>query len=420
MSTQDKTVRPLATAYLVLAAAMALLDFGERVGRWTEFWAVSPALGFALVAIGGIRWVPLVLVSEILRVAIPELLSSGVVTIEPILTIAATVVFYSIGAATLRKLARGTPRFGTVSTLNWFLLVTLLAPLGAAAMAVLPEVVWSLGAVELLEHLQMRWSAGAAGLLATVPAVLLVAAPVFEGTSVALFDRGHSETTFPVLPIPAEIAAQVFALGAALFLVFGLDEAEGATLLFFLFPPLIWIAFSYGVHLASLSLTLTLVASTVAAEFAGLSPVDLPVFPLALLVATASTLTFGTMVTLQRLAEQSRLEQEESFRRLAEAAFEGILVQEHGLVVQVNFRLAEMVGLTPEETLGREVLSFVAPEYRSQVRDRIQMEFEGTHEADLVRHDGHRFPVEISGKTYTQGSRRLRVAAIRDITERRL
>ena len=126
------------------------------------------------------------------------------------------------------------------------------------------------------------------------------------------------------------------------------------------------------------------------------------------------------MVTLQRLAEQSRLEQEESFRRLAEAAFEGILVQEHGLVVQVNFRLAEMVGLTPEETLGREVLSFVAPEYRSQVRDRIQMEFEGTHEADLVRHDGHRFPVEISGKTYTQGSRRLRVAAIRDITERRL
>ena len=416
---QSKMARRLAVGYFTVAAATMHLDFVPSAERWVELWGVSSAIGFALLVVGGLRWFPLVLITEICRVVIPVFLSFGAFTAEPVMIILSTVISYGIGAAVLRRLAHGIPDFSTASALNWFLLVTLLAPLGTGIAALATKATHGVGFADLFSYLQLHWSAGSAGLLAIAPAVLVVWVPVLGETRVTIFDRGPSETSYPVLPVPAEIAAQVFALGAALFLVFGLDRTEGATLLFVIFPPLIWIAFSYGVRLASLTLTVTLAASTTAAEFAGLTPADLPVFPLALLVATASTLTFGTLVTLQRKAEKSRLEQEESVRRLAEAAFEGILIQENGVVVQVNLRLAEMVGYSQAEILGKEAQSFVTPEYRALVEEKVEAEFEGTYEAALIRRSGQHFPVEISGKTYTQGNHRLRVAAVRDITERR-
>jgi two-component system, cell cycle sensor histidine kinase and response regulator CckA len=420
MRTPDTAPRRLAVAYLVLALATAPLEVVAGAGGWTGLWAISPALGFGLLAAAGMRWLPLVIITELLRVALPDLILGGGLPGDALLVTAVTLTSYAVGALLLRRLARRAPRFRTVSALYWFLLVALMAPLPTAAATIIIEAIGGPEIGELLERARVIWSAGVSGLLATVPAILVVVTPLLEGRRIRLFERGRTEAAYPVLPPFAEIAAQVFSLGVAIFMVFGLDEAEGATLLFFLFPPLIWIAFAYGVRLASLSLTLTLVASTIAAELTGLTVDQLPVFPLALLVATASTLTFGTLVTLQRRAERARLEQEESFRRLAEAAFEGILIHERGRVIQVNARLAEMVGLTQDDILGGEVLSFVADDHRGLVGDKIRSEFEGSYEADLVRTDGHRFPVEISGKTYSQGDRRIRVAAIRDITERRI
>ena len=418
MTSPQTTPRRLAVAYLVLATAIAVLEH-LGPGGWTALWALSPALGFGLVAAAGKRWLPLVVAVEVLRVVVPHLAAGAPVLGGALVITVVTLIAYGTGAMLLRRLARRAPQFRSVSALYWFLLVALIAPLPAALVTITIDAIGGPEPWEMLEHARVIWSAGVAGLLATVPVILVVAVPLLEGRRGRLFERGRSEDAYPVLPLAAEVAAQVFSLGVAIFMVFGLSEAEGATLLFFLFPPLIWIAFAYGVRLASLSITVTLVASIAAAEVSGLTPAQLPVFPLALLVATASTLTFGTLVTLQRRAERSRLEQEESFRRLAEAAFEGILLHEKGRVIEANVRLAEMIGLGQEETLGREVLSFVAPEHRAAVGDRIRAEFEGSYEADLVRADGHRFPVEISGKTYSQDGRRIRVAAIRDITERR-
>ncbi len=418
MMTPETAPRRLAVVYLVLALGITSLE-ATAAGGWLAPWSITLAIGFGFIAAAGTRWLPLVAVTELLRVGTPALVATGTIPGSALL-LAINLATYCTGAALLRRFAGGAPRFRTISALHWFLLVALVAPLPGALAWGLIDPTAGPGLWQILERAQVPWSAGAAGLLAAVPAILVVAAPLLEGRTLNLFERSRTEAAYPVLPRPAEIAAQVFALGAAIFMVFGLDEVEGANLLFFLFPPLIWIAFSYGVRLASLSITVTLATSIAAAELSGLTAAELQFFPLALLVATASTLTFGTLVTLQRRAERSRLEQEESFRRLAEAAFEGIVIHEQGRVIQTNFRLLEMIGLRPEEALGREVLSFVAPEHRTAVGDRIRTEFEGSYEADLLRTDGQRFPVEISGKTYTQAGRRIRVAAVRNITERRI
>ncbi len=121
----------------------------------------------------------------------------------------------------------------------------------------------------------------------------------------------------------------------------------------------------------------------------------------------------------RQAAEQSLRESEERFRKLSEAAFEGIGITEQGLVVEVNQQLASLLGVSREDLIGKPVMEFVAPESRSKVEAHIRSGAEGLYEHMARRADGTTFPVEAQGKTLLLGERRLRVTALRDISARR-
>jgi two-component system, cell cycle sensor histidine kinase and response regulator CckA len=124
-------------------------------------------------------------------------------------------------------------------------------------------------------------------------------------------------------------------------------------------------------------------------------------------------------LTERRQAEQALRDSEERFRKLAEAAFEGIAITEAGTIIEANAQLASLLGTTVTELIGKSVVTFVAPESRASVEARIRSGSEQTYEHLVLRADGSVFPVEAQGKTLRVGGRTLRVTAIRDASQRK-
>ncbi len=92
---------------------------------------------------------------------------------------------------------------------------------------------------------------------------------------------------------------------------------------------------------------------------------------------------------------------EEKYRRLVENAYEGILVQDAaGRINFVNARMAAILGLAPEEILGRDMEAFVVEEEVADHRLRMKARREGPselYERRLRHRDGHTVWALVSG-----------------------
>jgi PAS domain S-box-containing protein len=124
------------------------------------------------------------------------------------------------------------------------------------------------------------------------------------------------------------------------------------------------------------------------------------------------------------ISERRRLEDalrasEERFRLLAEAAFEGVGVSENAIYLDVSQQFADALGYTREELIGAHVSKIIVPECLERVLHAVATAYEGVYEVTAMRKDGSRFPVEVRGRTMVVGDRRLRVTAMRDITQQK-
>jgi PAS domain S-box-containing protein len=125
-------------------------------------------------------------------------------------------------------------------------------------------------------------------------------------------------------------------------------------------------------------------------------------------------------ITERKRAEEAVRESEERFRQLTEAALEGVLIHEDGVIVDANPSLCRMTGYTLEEVVGGNLLELlVAPESRDVVTSHMRSGTSDTYYVTGLRKDGSRVEAEVSGRLSTYRGRRARVVAIRDITERK-
>lgn len=108
---------------------------------------------------------------------------------------------------------------------------------------------------------------------------------------------------------------------------------------------------------------------------------------------------------------------EARFRRLAEVSFEAISVTENGIIVDINTQCSKMLGWERRELVGRSVLEFVRPEFRELVTRHVQEGDETPYQCEIQRKNGDILPCEVHGRMTDWQGRRLRVTAIRDLTE---
>jgi len=124
-------------------------------------------------------------------------------------------------------------------------------------------------------------------------------------------------------------------------------------------------------------------------------------------------------ITDRKQAEVAVKESEERFRSLSEATVEGIVVHDRGKVVDANLAAARIFGWELSDLIGTNCLELTAPESREVVSQNITLNSEKAYEVLGLRRDGSIFPMEIEARTFDARGRRLRVAAVRDITQRK-
>lgn len=123
-------------------------------------------------------------------------------------------------------------------------------------------------------------------------------------------------------------------------------------------------------------------------------------------------------ITEQRHAERDLSESEARLRMLSEASFEGVVISKAGVVIDTNATFAEWLGRQPYELVGVDGITLFVEEDRSLVNER-RTQPGVAYEACMLRSTGERFPVEVRSRHATFRGETVRIAVIRDITERR-
>ncbi|MBV5316182.1 MAG: PocR ligand-binding domain-containing protein [Desulfobulbaceae bacterium] len=121
-------------------------------------------------------------------------------------------------------------------------------------------------------------------------------------------------------------------------------------------------------------------------------------------------------ITKRKQDEEALRESEERFRALHNASFGGIVIHDHGVILDCNQGLSDQTGYAIEELIGMDGFLLIAPDYRDLVMQNVQRGFEQTYEIVGLRKDGTRYPVSIQGTNIPYKGRTVRVTEFRDIT----
>ena len=124
-------------------------------------------------------------------------------------------------------------------------------------------------------------------------------------------------------------------------------------------------------------------------------------------------------ITVHKRAEEELRFSKERLRGLSDAALEGLVITDRGMILEANQALLDILRCSPREVVGRSVLEYVAPEYRDQVSQNILSKYEEPYEIVGLRKDGTRLDLEVRGKAFSYQGQPVRVTAVRDITERK-
>ncbi|MBD1899437.1 CHASE2 domain-containing protein [Trichocoleus sp. DQ-A3] len=131
------------------------------------------------------------------------------------------------------------------------------------------------------------------------------------------------------------------------------------------------------------------------------------------------TLKLQQEIVERKQAELALVESEARFRQLAGATVEAIAITEQGKIIDANEAFIQMFGYLLFETVGMRASNLVSPDSREIVVQNMQSGYEGSYETVGLRKDGTTFPAEIRAKVTTYGERVVRIASIRDISDRK-
>lgn len=115
---------------------------------------------------------------------------------------------------------------------------------------------------------------------------------------------------------------------------------------------------------------------------------------------------------LKRVAEELRV--------LHEAAFEGIMIHEKGVLLKANDQYFKIFGYQPGELIGKQVLPLtVQPESLDFKTRRTTPDGVTTYEITGVKKSGETFLTEVRGKLVQYQGRNVRAVAVMDVSEQR-
>jgi diguanylate cyclase (GGDEF)-like protein/PAS domain S-box-containing protein len=123
-------------------------------------------------------------------------------------------------------------------------------------------------------------------------------------------------------------------------------------------------------------------------------------------------------ITRHRQAERRLRESEARLDKFMQASMEGILFHRDGIMTDVNQPLCAMIGWTAKELIGQHVLSYVTEDELPKVREVMRQGQELRYQTVIQHRHGGRVPVELIMRTMERDGEKLRMAVVRDISDR--
>jgi len=144
---------------------------------------------------------------------------------------------------------------------------------------------------------------------------------------------------------------------------------------------------------------------------------DVRIMEISGVIGTEDMLVMFVDMTEHYEAETVLRESEERFQTLSGASFEGIVISEQGNIVDCNQQFAVMFGGDREQMLQHNIADFMLADEVSSILERVEAGFEGVIESRARRLDGTVISVEARGRNLMRGGKKVRIEALRDVTE---
>lgn len=136
-------------------------------------------------------------------------------------------------------------------------------------------------------------------------------------------------------------------------------------------------------------------------------------------------LTVTVDITDRKRMEESLRESESRFRNFVEQAPVAIGISRNGIGLYANPKFLELFGLQRfEETIGRPVSEYLAPQYLEETKERLQLHSFGIpgpveFESIALRADGSQFPVYVAVSQVHLSDGVVDMVFVTDLTERK-
>ncbi|MCB1147348.1 MAG: diguanylate cyclase, partial [Leptospiraceae bacterium] len=162
---------------------------------------------------------------------------------------------------------------------------------------------------------------------------------------------------------------------------------------------------------------------TEAFEAGAMDFISRPVRKDELLARVSSAIRLKKEMDKTKIRENQLQESEEKFRKFYEAAFkatsEGITIHKNGVILDANHSFARMFGYNLSEVIGSHLLRYVQDSSVALLHYHLDGNHEEIIEISGRRKDNSTFFAEVLGRVIPYSAGYARVAAFRDITERK-
>ncbi len=130
---------------------------------------------------------------------------------------------------------------------------------------------------------------------------------------------------------------------------------------------------------------------------------------------------FKTTLTDLAKVNKRKEESETKYKFLSDITFEGILVHNKGVIIDVNKALLELSGYSKEELIGKNIIELMAEEqYKDMIYSNIKNNCNKPYEIKVVRKDRTKAVFEVEGRSVEDKSgQEIRVSAVRDVSYRK-
>jgi PAS domain S-box-containing protein len=350
-------------------------------------WNPVTGLVLALLLLGGVSYAPLVVGAATLAGLVARNVDPGLALFEGL----AMATIYGGAAVFLVERQHLDLRLERLQDSVRLLAVgTIAAAFHAATIVPFRHV----GEISLVTPYLRLWAGDILGIVVITPFLML--------------HIGAERLPRPTLLNLVEAASIAFVL----WIDFGLHASEKFRFFYLLIMPLVWIAVRHGLRGASAAIFLAQLGLLVAVEVVPFPDHSLTVMQLIMLTMSVTTLLLGSAMSERRISRAALKDSEARLNAIVSMAPDGVLtLDDAGTIESVNPAAEGLLGFVAGELVGHHVTD-VLPGI-----DLATLPFRG--ESNAMRHDGALLPVEIAIGAAHLSDRRLAIAVIRDISQRK-